>query len=447
MTHPRLEEGAIVDGFVIGARVHEGAMSVLHRVTHPAETRPLVMKMPRLGSAASRESLVAFETERAVLPVLTGPHVPAFVATGEVSGTPYLVSEWIEGQLLEERVGEPLPPEPVAALGAALADALHSVHVQGVIHLDVKPGNAMLRADGSVVLIDFGFAHREGHPDWIAEEKRYALGSAPYVSPEQLLGSRRDRRSDLFALGVVLYELSTGALPFGEPDSDVRNRFWLEPLPPSARAAVPPWLQEVILRCLEPRAERRYASAAHVAFDLRHPEQVPLGPRATKVERAGALAHVRRFLKARSEVGAKLRVPEPLPSQTPIVLVAIDTGDIDDPRHAVILSVVSKIVELSDEFRLLCLSVIAPQASSLEHVSRLRRWAAPLGLSGERLSLHALESTSPAELIVELARFNNVDLVVLGAPSQGGRVWSRSVASAVTPRVSCSVHLARVPRS
>ena len=447
MTHASLHEGAIVDGFVIGERVHVGAMSALYRVTHPAEARPLVMKLPRLGSGASRESVVAFETEAAVLPVLTGAHVPAFVATGEVSGTPYLVSEWIEGQLLEERVGEPLASDQVAAVGAALADALHSVHVQGVIHLDVKPSNALVRADGSVVLIDFGFAHREGHPDWIAEETRFALGSAPYVSPEQLLGSRRDRRSDLFALGVVLYELSTGALPFGEPDSDVRNRFWLDPLPPSARAAVPPWLQEVILRCLEPRAERRYASAAHVAFDLRHPEQVPLGARATKAARAGALAHVRRFLRARSEVGARLRVPEPLPSQTPIVLAAIDTGDIDDPRHAAILSVMSKIVELSEEFRLLCVSVIASNASSLEHVSRLRRWAAPLRLSGERLSLHALPSTSPADVIVELARYNNVDLVLLGAPSEGGRAWSRSVASAVTPRVSCSVHVARVPRS
>jgi serine/threonine protein kinase len=447
MTHPGLRQGALVDGFVIGAQVHVGAMSALYRVTRPSDARPLVMKLPRVGTGASRESVVAFETEAAILPVLSGPHVPAFVATGDVAGTPYLVSEWIEGQLLEERVGEPLEPEQVAAVGAALADALHSVHVQGVIHLDVKPSNAMQRAGGSVVLIDFGFAHREGHPDLIAEETRFALGSAPYVSPEQLLGSRRDRRSDVFALGVVLYELATGVLPFGEPDSDVRNRFWLDPMPPSARAAVPPWLQEVILRCLEPRAERRYASAAHVAFDLRHPEQVPLGARAKKAGRVGALAHVRRFLRARSELGAKLRVPEPIPSQTPIVLVAIDTSDIDDPRHAAILSVVSKIVELSEEFRLLCLSVITGDASSLEHVSRLRRWAAPLGLSGERLSLHALESTAPADVIVELARYNNVDLVVLGAPSEGGRAWSRSVASAVTPRVRCSVHVARVPRS
>ena len=449
MTRVEPRAGAVIDGFLLGPTLHVGGMSTLHRVTTPGQSRPLVMKLPRLESGAPREAVVAFETEAAIVPSLTGPHVPAFVAAGDLEGTPYLVTEWVEGQPLEDRLhGQPLEPAEVARLGAALADALHSVHVQGVIHLDVKPGNAIVRADGSVVLIDFGFAYREGHVDLIAEESRFALGSAPYVSPEQLLGSRRDRRSDLFALGVVLYELATGQLPFGEPDVDVRNRFWLEPVPPSARAAaVSPSLQAVILRCLEPRAERRHASAAHVAFDLRHPEQVPLDARATKTDRAGALAHLRRFLRARSEVSLQLRSPEPLPSQTPIVLVAVDTGDISDPRHDSIRSVLSKIVQLSQDIRVLCLTVIAPSEPSLEHVVRLRHWAAPLGLARERLSLHAIESSSPADVIVELARYNNVDLVVLGAPSEGGRAWSQSVASAVTARVRCSVHVARVPRS
>jgi nucleotide-binding universal stress UspA family protein len=126
--------------------------------------------------------------------------------------------------------------------------------------------------------------------------------------------------------------------------------------------------------------------------------------------------------------------------------VAIDTAHLEDERHAAIGFVVSQILALSTEFRLIGLSVISFSESSLEHLVRLRQWAAPLGLTSERLTLHALESTSPADVIVELARHNNVDLVVVGAPSEGGRAWSQSVASGVTARVSCSVHVVRLPK-
>lgn len=440
--------GAVIDGFTLGARVHPGAMGALYRVTQPGCARPLVMKMPRVGPEAPGESLVAFETEATIVPTLEGPHVPRFVARGDAAGIPYLVTEWVDGLPLEDLFarGRAAPAE-VARVGAAVADALHDVHQQGVVHLDLKPENVILRGDGTAVLIDFGFAHHDRHPDLLAEATRFGMGSAPYVSPEQLLGRRGDRRSDIFALGVMLYELATGELPFGEPDSDVRNRFWLDPSPPVALAPqVPRWLQEIILRCLEPRAELRYEAASDVAFDLRHPEQVVLTERAAKLRRAGPVAHVQRFLRARAEHGPLLRAPAALVSPTPMVLVAIDTAHLEDERHSVIRGVVSQLITLSDEFRLICLSVIPPFEAPLEHRARLRSWAAPLGLPSERLSLHALDAASPAEAIIELARYNNVDLVVLGAPSEGGRAWSQSVASSVTARVRCSVHVVRVPQ-
>ena len=157
-----------------------------------------------------------------------------------------------------------------ARIGAAIADAIHSIHQQDVIHLDVKPENIILIPDGTAALLDFGFAHHARYPDLLAEETRFAAGSAPYVSPEQILGTREDPRSDIFALGVVLYEMVTAKLPFGEPDTDVRNRLWLDPTPPAVHfPTVPPWLQEIILRCLEPTAALRYQTAANVAFDLR----------------------------------------------------------------------------------------------------------------------------------------------------------------------------------
>ncbi len=437
--------GAEIDGFSVGERVHAGGMGELFRVTKPGSARPLVMKVPRFGGDGS-ESLISYETEAMIMPALAGPHVPRCEALGDLTRTPYIVSEWIVGETLEEKLSAgPLPPADVASLGAAVADALHSVHQQGVIHLDVKPSNVLLRDDGNAVLIDFGFAHHERYPDLLAEERRFRAGSAPYVSPEQLLGVRSDRRSDLFALGVVLYEAVTGKLPFGEPDTDVRNRLWLDPTPPASLAAdVPPWLQEIILRCLEPRAELRYQSAAHVAFDLRHPEQVELTARATKSARAGFVAHLSRFARAHREHAARLRSPAALLSRTPIVLVAVDTEHPDDERHPAIRAATAQLLARSEEFRLIALAVIPPSASSLEHMVQLRRWVEPLGLPRQRLSLHALPASDPAEVIIQLAQHNNVDLVVIGAPLEGGRAWAQSTASAVTARARCSVHVVRV---
>jgi serine/threonine protein kinase len=443
-----VEPGSEIDGFTVGELVHAGAMGNVFRVEKPGFGKPLVMKVPRLGPDESGESIIGFQTEATILPTLKGPHVPGFVAAGDLARVPYLVLERIEGGTLEERLaGGRLTPEDVAKVGAAIADALHSVHQQGVVHLDVKPANVILRGDGSAVLIDFGLAHHARYPDLLAEETRYRAGSAPYVSPEQLLGSREDLRSDVFALGVMLYEAATGKLPFGEPDTDVRNRFWIDPAPPSALAPeLSPWLQEIILRCLEPRAELRYQSAAHVAFDLREPEQVVLTARATKTERAGLLSHARRFLRAHAEHAARLRSPDALLSRTPIVLVAVDTAHMDDERHPAIHFVVSQILAYSAEFRLICLTVIPPSESSLEHLVRLRQWTEPLDLPAQRLSLHAVESSDPASVIVELARHNNADLIVLGAPPEGGRAWSQSVASLVAANANSSVHIVRVPK-
>ena len=442
-----IRPGSQIDGFTVGERIHVGGTGEIYRVTQPGSDRVLMMKVPRLGPEAS-ESLIAFETEAMIVPTLNGPHVPSLLAAGDLTRTPYLVFEWTEGQTLEEMLAAgPLAPAEVARVGAALADALYDVHQQRVIHLDVKPSNVILRDDGSAVLIDFGYAHHERLPDLLAEETRYAAGSAPYVSPEQLLGVRSDPRSDLFALGVVLYELASGTLPFGEPDSDVRNRFWLDPTPLAQRVpGFPPWLQEIVLRCLLPRAELRYQSAAHVAFDLRHPEQVGLTARATKSARAGIIGHARRFLRAHAEHAARLRAPLPLPSRAPIVLVAVKTARMEDERHPAILLAVSQILAQSSEFRLICLAVIPPSAAALEHVLRLRSWVEPLGLPAQRLSLHTIESEDPADVIVEIARYNNVDLVVVGAPSPAGRAWSQSIAATVTAKVNCSVHVVRVQK-
>jgi eukaryotic-like serine/threonine-protein kinase len=451
-----------IEGYRLGELLHSGALSTIYRITASGESRPAfpaIIKLPRISAGDGGQGILGFETEARVLPALSGPHVPRFVAAGDIARKPYLVLEWVEGESLE-RIMErgPLQPQRAAELGAAVADALHSVHAQGAIHFDLKPQNVIIRPSGEAVLIDFGMAQHARYPDLLAEERRFAGGSAPYISPEQVLGSRLDPRSDLFSLGVVLYEMTTGHLPFGAPVTlaGLRDRIWLDPVPPRGLAPdVPPWLQEVTLRCLEPIARKRYQSAAHVAFDLRNPAHVVLTQRASKLRRAGLLALARRWWDARSPQLEDEARPAPV-VHAPVVMVAVDTMHPDDARHPALRQAAARILSLSSEYRLICVSVVrgepvvaAPGETGihLEHLVRLRRWVEGLEVPEGRLSLHVIESLTPSATLLEFARGNNVDLIVLGAPdpSQEALAWWRSVASSVTANATCSVHVVRVP--
>jgi eukaryotic-like serine/threonine-protein kinase len=455
---------ATVDGFHLGECIHSGAQARIFRVIGADVAFPTVMKVPRIGPDEPSENLISFETEASILPALSGPHVPRFVAAGDLAKTPYLVVEWIDGETVETMLKRrPLPPAEVARVGAAIADAVHGVHVQDAIHLDLKPDNVIVKSNGEVVLVDFGLAHHARYPDLLAEEKRFAAGSAPYVSPEQVLGTRSDMRSDIFALGVVLYEMATGKLPFGVPETmaGLRDRLWLDPVPPRVYSpGTPPWLQEIILRCVEPRADDRYQSAAHVAFDLRNPEQVGLTQRAFKSGRAALVGQARRWWRARHEQPRLAMRPGAQAGRAPVVLVAVDTTNADDPRQPVLQRAAAQVLSLAAEFRLICVSVIragpvavgesagaSGSGTHLEHLVRLRHWVEPLRLPPRRLSMHVIESPRPERALLEFARRNHVDLIVLGAPSptQHALAWWRSVASSVTANARCSVYVVRIP--
>jgi serine/threonine protein kinase len=429
------------------------------------QTFPLIMKVPRLGDDQSMEGLLAFETEVMILPVIKGPHFPRFVAAGDIVSNPYLALEWLDGESLAHALKRgAMAPEEVARIGAGIADALHSLHQQNTIHLDLKPDNVILRPNGNISLIDFGLAHHTRYPDLLSEEKRFTAGSTPYVSPEQVCGSREFIQSDLFALGVVLYEMATCQLPFGIPESmtSLRDRLWLDPIPPRLHnEAIPSWLQEIILRSLEAQTEKRYQSAAHIAIDLRQPAQVQLTARASKMRRAGLLSQAHRWWNAKRPaliVGGNSPPSSPM---LPVFLAAIDTSNPDDERHAAMRRVISHLLRQSAEFRLICVSVIrggpgleskagnADTSPQVDHLVELRHWVDPFRLPPHQLSMHVLEAANAADALVEFARQNNVDLIVVGAPSPDQQLlaWWRSVASAVTANAHCSVYVVRVPRN
>jgi eukaryotic-like serine/threonine-protein kinase len=455
------EPGERIDGFLVGEQIHAGGMGVIHRVTRDDLPFPALMKVPRLGPGEPASSVISFEVEQTVLAALSGPHLPRFVAAGDLTVRPYLVMEEVLGRSLAEWTARaPLPPAEVARLGMAVATALDALHRQDAIHLDLKPSNVILRDDGTAVLIDLGLAHHAHYPDLLAEEYRRPIGSAPYLSPEQVVGVRSDPRSDLFALGVALYELATGRLPFGTPGpGGLRRRLWYSPVPPRALApAVPEPLQEVILACLEPDAARRPATAAQVAFDLAHPAQVAVGERGRRLRRAGAWAQLKAWLRAAGYAPAPLPLPSSQVASAPILLAAVATQHGDEATLAALREAVRRLLSAPGPRRLACATVIRPVSElggsreeetaarqRIRHLATLRGWAEPLGLGPAQASFHVIEAAGAAEAILAFARQNRVDHIVIGAPARDIplRGLLGTVATQVALEAPCTVTLVR----
>lgn len=436
-----LEPGTEIDGFRVVDCIHAGGMAHIYAVEYAQADRSpgfaMAMKIPRMTAGDGAENIVSFEVELQILPVLSGPHVPRFVAAGDLVRLPYLVMEYIPGQTLQHWLDEGpcrCDTATIARLGAATARAAHSLHQQNVCHLDLKPANVLVKEDGTAVLLDFGLSCHAHYPDLLAEEMRQAVGSPAWIAPEQVVGVRGDPRSDIFAIGVMLYELATGELPFGAPTTSggMRQRLWMTPAPPRKhRADIPPWLQEVILRCLEPEAASRYPSAAHLAFDLSNPEQVLITERGERTERTPLRTHLRRWLRA----AGMHYTPSPLPSQqiedTPILMVAVPHADVTDATLYSLRQAVARSLGIRPGARLACVTVVSPGASSTsdsersettlhrQHMARLRQWAQGLDLTGHAVSYHVLEAGDVAQALVRYAASNHVSMMILGAATHG----------------------------
>jgi protein-serine/threonine kinase len=466
-----LKAGMVIDGFRLDEQLHEGGMARLWAVTRlkprDGEDFPLIMKVPRIKGGEDPATIVGFEVEQMLMPVLRGPHVPRYVARGDWTRQAYIVMERIEGQSLRPRLDEaPLPLEELVDVGAKVALALHSLHRQHVIHLDVKPSNIMFRPGGEAVLVDFGLSRHDHLPDLLEEEFSLPMGTGPYMSPEQVQFVRNDPRSDLFALGVMLYHLATGERPFGQPSSvrALRRRLYVDPVPPrTVHDGVPPWLQEVILHCLEVKPERRYQSAAQVALDLRQPLGVQLTRRANATQASGGVRLLKRwFFALGAEPRAPLQAGEQL-ARSPIVLAAVDTGSGSAALLEQLCETVRRIVQTEPGARLACVSVMKTARIGMDeltdkdgrslHVKQLialRHWARPisraLNLDDGRLTFHVLEAPDVASALIEFAAKNGVDHVVMGARGSSAlRRYLGSVSSQVLAEAGCTVTVVREP--
>lgn len=469
MARMQLTTGSVLDGFVIGAKIHQGGMAEIWEVTKEGVEVPIVMKVPLILDGDDPTMIVGFEQEQMILPRLSGPHVPKIFGLGDFSAQPYIVMERIHGESLLERFKQaPIPMDELIDCSARIATALASLHRQDVCHLDIKPSNIMFRkrnedgSGGEAVFIDFGLSRHLKLPDLLAEEFRVPMGTAPYIAPEQVLKVREEPRSDIFALGAMMYALGTGERPFGNPKHTTKallRRLFDAPTPPRhLNSKMPGYLQEIILRCLEVRPERRYPTAEQLAFELKHPEQVVLTERATR-EKPGFF---KRWLAGRLPGSAKMpltRIENYRHATTaPIIMVAVDLGPEGVPLAHPLRELTMRLLTTSPDTRLACVNVLKTNVVGMDelvddegnslhikHLVELKTWANEMKLPPDQITFHVLESSDPAEALITFSRNNHVDHLIVGARGSGGvRRYMGSVSTAIVAESTCTVTVVRV---
>jgi serine/threonine protein kinase len=264
------------DRYRVEAFIGSGGMGQVFRVRDLVEERDLALKVlhPLAEDDADRND--RFRREIGILAKITHPAVPRIYGWSTDNETLFFVSELVDGHDLKvdiQRRGA-WPPADAARLAATVADALAAAHGLGIVHRDVKPNNIMISTDGTVRLLDFGLARGRGIDMTTLTRTGMIVGTPAYMSPEQFDGQGVDERSDIYSLGVVLFEMLTGRLPFtGQSPVTVAMKHKTEPPPPprTLRREVPAWLDRVVLQCLEKEPRSRFGSAAELGAELRKP--------------------------------------------------------------------------------------------------------------------------------------------------------------------------------
>jgi eukaryotic-like serine/threonine-protein kinase len=277
-----IESGSQIDSYRIETPVARSGMASIFRATDVRDNRVVALKIPHPDMEADPILFDRFKREAAIGEKLNHPTVMR-VYGGEKRSRIYMVMEWCEGRLLRQILSEGrMAQDRAIRIAVKVLDALEYIHEQGVVHRDLKPENIMVDENDDIKLIDFGIAGDAGARRLTYANFTATLGTADYISPEQVKGKRGDGRSDIYAMGIILYEMLTSRLPFSgsSPMEAMNDRLLNHPLPPTiADPSVSPQLQEVLYRALERDPQNRYARASEFAHDLQHLSEVGIEDR------------------------------------------------------------------------------------------------------------------------------------------------------------------------
>jgi serine/threonine-protein kinase len=281
--------GSVLDGrFEITDVIAKSGMASLFRGMDRKTGSAVALKVPYLQIESDPAGFDRFKREEEIGLQLNHPFILKIIPV-EKKSRPYIASEYLEGQTLSELLKNvrPLPEPDSVKIASRVCEALEYMHSHGVVHRDLKPQNIMLCNDGSIRIMDFGIARSQASRRLTFVGFTPAMGTPDYMAPEQVRGSRGDQRTDIYALGAILYEMSTGETPFGGDSAYVimNARVTGDPVAPrKVNPKLTPVLEEIILHAMERDPKRRYQSAAEMKAELDDYEKVQLTDRHTRLQ-------------------------------------------------------------------------------------------------------------------------------------------------------------------
>ncbi len=278
-----LEAGGKLDFYRIDTPVARSGMATIYRATDVRDNRTVALKIPHPDMEADPIFFDRFQREGAIGERLRHPNVMQ-VFGGEERSRTYMVMEWCEGRLLRKILDEGgMSQDRAMRIAVEVLKALDYIHANGVVHRDLKPENIMVDDNDHIKLIDFGIASDSASRRLTYANFTAALGTPNYIAPEQVKGKRGDGRTDIYSMGVILYEMLSGKLPFSGPTplAAMNDRLLNHPVPPRvANPSISSQLQEILYRALERDPKNRYAHAQDFLHDLQNPDQVGVEDRA-----------------------------------------------------------------------------------------------------------------------------------------------------------------------